>query len=74
MAANYNKLWKLLIDRSLKRTDLRDLAGISTTTIAKLGKDEYVSMECMDRICGALNCDIGDIMSFTHKDSYRGGL
>lgn len=45
MAANYNKLWKILIDRKLKRTDLRDLAGISTTTVAKLGKDEYVSME-----------------------------
>lgn len=44
MAANYNKLWKILIDRKLKRTDLRDLAGISTTTVAKLGKDEYVSM------------------------------
>ena len=39
MAANYNKLWKILIDRKLKRTDLRDLAGISTTTVAKLGKD-----------------------------------
>ena len=51
MAANYNKLWKILIDRKLKRTDLRDLAGISTTTVAKLGKDEYVSMECMNRIC-----------------------
>ena len=68
MAANYNKLWKILIDRKLKRTDLRELAGISTTTVAKLGKDEYVSMECMDRICAALKCDIGDIMSFSHEE------
>ena len=45
MAANYNKLWKILIDKGLKRTDLRELAGISTTTLAKLGKNEYVSME-----------------------------
>lgn len=67
MAANYNKLWKILIDRKLKRTDLRELAGISTTTVAKLGKDEYVSMECMDRICAALKCDIGDIMSFSRE-------
>ena len=68
MAANYNKLWKILSDRKLKRTDLRDLAGISTTTIAKLGKYEYVSMECMDRICTALKCDIGDIMSFSFEE------
>lgn len=68
MAVNYNKLWKMLIDRKLKRTDLRDLAGISTTTVAKLGKDEYVSMECLDRICAALKCDIGDIMTFSHNE------
>lgn len=68
MAASYKKLWKILIDRKLKRTDLRELAGISTTTIAKLGKDDYVSMECMDRICAALKCDIGDIMSFSCEE------
>ena len=45
MAANYNKLWKILIDRKLKRTDLRELAGISTTTVAKLGKDEDVRVK-----------------------------
>lgn len=65
MAANYNKLWKILIDKGLKRTDLRELAGISTTTLAKLGKNEYVSMECIEKICLALNCDVGDIMSFS---------
>lgn len=64
MAANYNKLWKLLIDRKMKRTDLIELAGVSTSTIAKLGKDEYVAMECMDRICSALKCNIGDVMDF----------
>ena len=65
MAANYDKLWKLLIDKKMKRTDLHELVGISTTTIAKLGKGEYVSMECMNRICSALGCDIGDVMTFT---------
>lgn len=65
MAANYNKLWRILVDRKLKRIDLRELAGISTTTVAKLGKDEYISMECMERICTALKCYIGDIMSFS---------
>lgn len=65
MAANYDKLWKLLIDKKIKRSDLHQLAGISTTTIAKLGKGEYVSMECMDRICSVLKCDIGDVMTFT---------
>ena len=65
MAANYNKLWKILIDKGLKRTDLRELAGISTTTLAKLGKNEYVSMECIEKICLSLNCDVGDIMSIS---------
>ena len=51
MAANYNKLWKILIDRKMKKTDLIELAGVSTTTLAKLSKDEYVSMEILYRIC-----------------------
>ena len=64
MAANYNKLWKILIDRKMKKTDLIELAGVSTTTLAKLSKDEYVSMEILYRICKSLNCNIGDISEF----------
>ena len=64
MAANYNKLWKILIDRKMKKTDLIELAGVSTTTLAKLSKDEYVSMEILYRICKSLNCNIGDITVF----------
>ena len=64
MAANYNKLWKILIDRKMKKTDLIELAGVSTTTLAKLSKDEYVSMEILYRICKSLNCNIGDITEF----------
>ena len=58
MAVTYTKLWKLLLDKKLKRTDLKEIAGISSSTLAKLGKDEYVSMESIDRICAALKCDI----------------
>jgi len=62
MAISYIKLWKLLLDKKLKKTDLLSLAGISTTTLAKLSKDQPVSMEVMGRICNALSCDIGDVM------------
>ena len=62
MPVSYNKLWKLLIDKNMKRTDLRTVAKISTGTLAKLGKNESVSTDVLVRICRALNCDIGDIM------------
>lgn len=62
MAVCYNKLWKLLIDRKMKKKELIDQTGISRTTIAKMGRDENVSTEVLSKICAALNCDIGDIM------------
>lgn len=62
MRVSYNKLWKLLIDRKMKRGQMRVAADISTFTLAKLGKDENVSMEVLKRICNALNCNVGDIM------------
>lgn len=68
MAISYNKLWKLLIDKKMTKTKLRLAADISTNTLAKLGKDEHVSMECMDRICAALECDIGELMSFSREE------
>ena len=58
----YNKLWKLLIDKNPKKTELKRLAGISSGSLAKLGKDENVSLEVLQKICIALQCDIGDIM------------
>ena len=64
MAVSYVKLWKILLDKRLKRVDLKDVAGISSSTLAKLGKDEYVSMEIMERICSVLDVDIGDVMEF----------
>ena len=68
MDANYKKLWKLLIDRNLNKTALRELSGISTGTLAKLGKNDYVSTEVLDKICVALNCEVGDILEFVHDD------
>lgn len=62
MPVSYNKLWKLLIDREMNKTDLRMVAGISSGTLAKLGKNESVTTDILVRICHALNCDIGDIM------------
>jgi len=65
MAVNYNRLWHLLIDRGMKRTDLRVLAGISTNTLAKLGKNKNVSTSIIAKICVALHCDVGDVMECT---------
>ena len=62
MRVCYNKLWKLLIDRKMKRVAMRDAADISTVTLAKLGKDECVSTRILLRICEVLQCNIGDIL------------
>lgn len=64
MSVYYDKLWKILIDRKMNRTDLKEMAGISFNVLAKLGRDEFVSMESLYKICKALNCDIGDIVEF----------
>ena len=62
MAISCTKLWKLLIDKDIKKkTDLIPLAGISTNILAKMNKGEFVSMESIQKVCKALNCDIGDI-------------
>lgn len=67
MAVTYTKLWKLLLDKKMKRTDLKTCAGISSNTLAKLGKEEYVSLESLDKICNALSCDLSDVVSVTHS-------
>lgn len=68
MKACYKKLWKLLIDKNLKRTDLKKLAGISSGSLAKLGKDENVSMDILQKICAALECNIGDVMDLVPEE------
>ena len=62
MEVSYVKLWKLLLDKRMKKTDLIKEADISTNTLAKLSKDKIVSVSVLGRICVALRCDIGDIM------------
>ena len=64
MPVSYKKLWKKLIDLKMKKTDLVLKANISTNVLAKLGKDEAVSLESLEKICQALNCNIGDIIDF----------
>ncbi len=62
MEISYNKLWKLLIDRKIKKGDLRKLANISGSSIAKLGRNENVNTDILLKICKALKCDVSDIM------------
>lgn len=61
MNVDYKKLWKLLIDKDMKKTDLIPLAGINSNILAKMNKGEFVSMESIQKVCKALNCDVGDI-------------
>ncbi len=68
MAISYKKLWKLLIDKDMKKKDLQQLAGISAASIAKLGKHENVTTEIIEKICIALQCDVGDIMEMANED------
>ncbi len=68
MALSYNKLWKLLIDKGMTKTEMRLKADISTTTLAKLGKNETVSMEVLLKICKVLDCNVGDIMDVINDE------
>lgn len=67
MIVSYKKLWKLLIDRDLKKKDLAEMAGISDYTITKMGKGENVTVETLGKICFALDCKLDDIMEFIKK-------
>lgn len=64
MAISYNELWKLLIDKDMKKTDLVNKLGISSSTIAKMTRGEKVSLSILERICDELECDFGDIISY----------
>ena len=64
MSVCYNKLWKLLIDKNMNKTDLRLAAGITTTALAKLGKNENVNTEVLAKICKVLECGVDDVMEF----------
>ena len=64
MAVSYNKVWKLLSDKEMKKVDLRDQAGLTTNVLAKLGKNEHVSTQSLEKICRILECEVGDILEF----------
>lgn len=68
MAASYKKLWKLLIDKDMKKEDLRKAAGITTTAMTKLGRNEDVKTSVLLKICSALQCDISDIMEIVEDE------
>ena len=68
MAVSYNKLWKKLIDLDMSRTQLRLKAGISTKTLAKLGKNENVNTDVLVKVCQALDCNVDEIMDITDPE------
>ena len=67
MTISYNNLWKLLIDKNMTKTELRLKADIATSTLAKLGKNEQVSLEVLLKICKTLNCDLSDIVEISKE-------
>ena len=68
MNVSYNKLWKLMIDKNMNKTQLKNEAHLSTNVIAKLGKNEKVSIDTLSKICEVLQCNIGDIVDFVSND------
>lgn len=71
MAISYKKLWKLLIDKDMKKKDLQMLAGVSSASITKLGKNENVNTDVLVKICRALDCDVSDIMEIVSDDEKK---
>ena len=69
MTVCYKKLWKLLIDRDMKKKDLQQITGLSSTTVAKLSNHEKVSMDVLIKVCESLNVDFGDIMELVHDEA-----
>jgi DNA-binding Xre family transcriptional regulator len=70
MSVSYNRLWKLLIDKNMNKTELKEAAGIGSTTLSKLSKNQPVAMEVVMKLCNVLQCNVGDIMDIT-KDEWR---
>ncbi len=69
MTISYNRLWKLLIDRKMKKKDLVETAGVSWSTITKMGRDEHVSTDILVKICAALECEIDEVMEIVCVNS-----
>lgn len=74
MGFTYNKLWKMMIDKKINKTTLKSTIGITTSTLAKLSKDQNVSMDVLGKICKKFDCDIGDIVEYKKdEDGILGG-
>ena len=67
MNRSYNKLWKLMSDKKMNKTQLREAAKITSNAMAKLGKDESVPVETLEKVCRALDCTIDDIMDINQN-------
>ena len=74
MKVSYKKLWKLLVDNEMTKTEFRLKIGISTNTLTKLSKSEVVGTEILMKICKYFNCDVGDIIEFINEDDVKGDL
>ena len=72
MGVSYKKLWKILIDRDMKKRDLCEVAGVSTASVAKLGKGENVNTDILVRICIALDCELSDICEIVREENRIG--
>jgi len=72
MGVSYKKLWKILIDRDMKKRDLCEVAGVSTASVAKLGKGENVNTDILVRICRALDCELSDICEIVREENRIG--
>lgn len=73
MTRSYKKLWHILLDRDMSRSQLRKKAGISTNALAKLGKDESLPLETLEKVCTALNCTLDDILEYVPDKDTDGG-
>lgn len=73
MAVTYEKLWKLLREKHLKKIEMQRQAGISGNILARMGRNEYISMESVEKICDVLQCGPDDILEFVKKDVSGGG-
>ncbi|KXT99834.1 MULTISPECIES: helix-turn-helix domain-containing protein [Streptococcus] len=68
MAITYNKLWKLLIDKSMTKTDLKNITGMNSATLANMGKNKFISLRMVDKICKELDCQIEDVVEFVREE------
>ena len=68
MQITYNKLWKLLIDKNMTKTDLKNITGMNSVTLANMGKNKFISLRMIDKICKELDCQIEDVVEFVREE------